>query len=191
MGVDREVGSPAPLRRWRRLAVVAAGLGLSVAGGAGAVALRSSRIDPADAAASGGMHAFGDLLLFIATTGLLALAPTAALFLSWRRDPAPARRPRLLLAWAATAPLGTLAFWAGRFTGGERGGWNALLALASALGLLRVFVSPISLAAILLSLLAFVTPEARRRVRWAAGLEAVALLGLLLIVASAMRDRLR
>jgi hypothetical protein len=60
----------------KKLALIAAGYALAVAGGLAAVAVNELRM-PADIAeTSPGMVAFGDMVLFLLATGVLALAPT-------------------------------------------------------------------------------------------------------------------
>ncbi len=68
--------------------MIAAGYAVALVVACVAVAIRNAFIDPADAQASSGMHAFADAFLFSAVFGLLALAPTAAalwLLRSFRR----------------------------------------------------------------------------------------------------------
>jgi len=60
----------------KRLALIAAGYALSVAGGLAAVAVNEALM-PADiSGTSGGMVAFGDMILFVLVVGFLSLAPT-------------------------------------------------------------------------------------------------------------------
>jgi hypothetical protein len=60
----------------KRLALIVAGCALSVAGGLAAVALNELFM-PADIAqTSGGMVAFGDMILFVLVAGFLSLVPT-------------------------------------------------------------------------------------------------------------------
>jgi hypothetical protein len=60
----------------KRLALIATGYALSVAGGLVAVAINEARIGEEIKQTSGGMVAFGDMVLFILTTGFLGLVPT-------------------------------------------------------------------------------------------------------------------
>jgi len=77
----------------KRLALIVAGYAVSVAGGLAAVVL-NELLMPADIAqASGGMVAFGDMILFVLVTGFLSLAPTWFLL-----KLAVAKAPRALLA---------------------------------------------------------------------------------------------
>lgn len=62
--------------------IIVAGYAVALAVACVAVAIRNAFIDPADAQASSGMHAFADAFLFSIVFGLLALAPTAAAL--WR-----------------------------------------------------------------------------------------------------------
>lgn len=60
----------------KKLVLIALGYALAIAGGAAAVAIHELLI-PADAAqSSGGMVAFGDMVLFVFATGVLSIAPT-------------------------------------------------------------------------------------------------------------------
>ena len=59
----------------KRLALIAAGYGLSLGAGLAAVAL-NELLMPADAAQSSGMAAFGDVVLFVFVTGFFSLGPT-------------------------------------------------------------------------------------------------------------------
>jgi hypothetical protein len=92
----------------KRLALIVAGYALSVAGGLAAVALNELFM-PADIAqTSGGMVAFGDMILFVLVAGFLSLVPTWFLL-----KLAVAKAPRALLATelliAAIGPASWLA----------------------------------------------------------------------------------
>src|ERR1019366_4040474 len=64
------------MRTAKKLALIAAGYALSVAGGVAAVAVNELRM-PADIAqTSPGMVAFGDMILFVLVAGFLSLVPT-------------------------------------------------------------------------------------------------------------------
>ena len=174
-------GGPAPgvrampdRRRWGW--GVAGGYALALAGAAAAVALRQALVDPRDAQASSGMHAFGDLAWFLAVAALLSLAPTLLLLRAVRDSGRGlAAVARLFLAGSATAPLAVLAVTvASRRPAGPPG----LLALASVLGFLRVLVSPAAFLATLLAAWVLAPTAAGRRLRWAAGLEAVGVIAL-------------
>ena len=60
----------------KRLALIAAGYALSIAGGLAAVAVNELRITDEIKETSGGMVAFGDMVLFMLATGFLSLVPT-------------------------------------------------------------------------------------------------------------------
>ena len=64
------------MRVGRNLVVIAAGYGLCVAGGMAAVALNELRIPNDIKQTSGGMVAFGDMIVFVLAAGVLSLAPT-------------------------------------------------------------------------------------------------------------------
>ena len=60
----------------KRLALIAAGYALAVCGGLVAVAINEWLIPEEISQASGGMVAFGDMVLFVFVSGFLSLAPT-------------------------------------------------------------------------------------------------------------------
>ncbi len=60
----------------KRLALIAAGYALSVASGLAAVAVNELRIPDEIKETSGGMVAFGDMVLFMLAAGFLSLVPT-------------------------------------------------------------------------------------------------------------------
>jgi hypothetical protein len=64
-----------------KVAVVAGGYLFAVLMGFSAVALHAALTGESGAQASGGMAAFGDLVLFVAVFGAFALVPTGAAFL--------------------------------------------------------------------------------------------------------------
>jgi len=64
------------MRIAKQLALIAAGYGLSVGGAIAAVAVNERLIPDAVKQSSGGMVAFGDMILFVLVAGFLSLAPT-------------------------------------------------------------------------------------------------------------------
>lgn len=60
----------------KRLALIAAGYALAVGGGLAAVAVNELRISEETKETSGGMVAFGDMVLFLLATGFFSLVPT-------------------------------------------------------------------------------------------------------------------
>ena len=60
----------------KRLALIAAGYALSVCGGLAAVAVNEARIADEIKETSGGMVAFGDMVLFMLAAGFFSLVPT-------------------------------------------------------------------------------------------------------------------
>jgi len=64
------------MRVAKKLALIAVGYGLSVGGGIAAVAVNELRIPDDIKQTSGGMVAFGDMLVFVLAAGVLSLAPT-------------------------------------------------------------------------------------------------------------------
>jgi hypothetical protein len=79
----RKLPAVPPLRPPAKIAIVAAGFVLAFLGGWGAVLVQHKLTRDPDAA-SGGMQAFGDLLLGLGVSGALALLPLA-LGLFWLR----------------------------------------------------------------------------------------------------------
>lgn len=73
----------------KKLALIAMGYALSVAGGVGLVVVYELLI-PVDA--SGGMVAFGDMIIFVLGTGFFSLAPTWFLLKLLVRWISPSRR---------------------------------------------------------------------------------------------------
>jgi hypothetical protein len=92
----------------KKLALIALGYALAVAGGVAAVAV-NELLMPADIAeSSGGMVAFGDMILFVLATGFFSLAPTWFL-LKLSVEKAPRTLLTALLLIAALGPLSWLA----------------------------------------------------------------------------------
>src|ERR1043166_6245235 len=92
----------------KRLALIAAGYALAIPGGVAAVAINELRI-PADIKeTSGGMVAFGDMILFVLATGFLSLVPTWFL-LKLFAEKAPRTLLAILLVVAALGPASWLA----------------------------------------------------------------------------------
>jgi hypothetical protein len=92
----------------KKLALIALGYVLAVAGGGVAVAVNELFM-PADIAqGSGGMVAFGDMILFVMATGFFSLAPTWFL-LKLAVEKAPRALLAALLLIAALGPLSWLA----------------------------------------------------------------------------------
>lgn len=84
-----------------KVAIVAGGYLLAVLMASAAVALHAALTGESGAQASGGMSAFGDLVLFVAVFGAVALVPTgAAFFFLWPKKKQPNQPPE------PTAPSG-------------------------------------------------------------------------------------
>ena len=91
----------------KKLALIALGYALAVAGGVAAVAV-NELLMPADISeSSGGMVAFGDMILFVLATGFFSLAPTWFL-LKLSIEKAPRALLAALLLIAAMGPLSWL-----------------------------------------------------------------------------------
>ncbi len=92
----------------KKLALITAGYGLSVCGGIAAVAVNELLISNDIKQSSGGMVAFGDMIVFMLVAGGLSLAPTWFLLKQCVK-----KAPRMLLAAelliAATGPASWLA----------------------------------------------------------------------------------
>lgn len=96
------------MRVAKKLALIAAGYGLSVVGGIAAVAINELLIPDDIKESSGGMVAFGDMILFVLVTGVLSLAPTWFLLrLCVEKAPRSLLAAELLIA--ATGPASWLA----------------------------------------------------------------------------------
>jgi len=87
----------------KKLALIAAGYVLAVAFGIAAVALHELFLSSDVAQASGGMAAFGDMILFVLVAGFLSLAPTGFL-LTLLIEKAPRTALIILLVIAAVGP---------------------------------------------------------------------------------------
>jgi hypothetical protein len=138
-----------------RLAWIAAGYGLAIAAGVVAVSINEMLI-PADVSqSSGGMVAFGDMILFVLAVGFFSLAPTWFL-LKLLAEKAP--RPLLIgiLLLAVTGPLS----WAAVV--GSSGGAGSNLPIKEIIGALvalgaipRIVLGPIVVAVEFLALFLF------------------------------------
>jgi hypothetical protein len=91
-----------------RLALIAVGYALSIAGGFAAVTVNEAFMPAEIAQTSGGMVAFGDMILFVLVGGLLSLAPTWFL-LKLANEQAPRTLVATLLLIAAIGPVSWLA----------------------------------------------------------------------------------
>ena len=88
----------------KKLALIAVGYALAVAGGVAVVAVRELFVPDN----SGGMAAFGDMILFVLVAGFLSLAPTWFL-LKLSVEKAPRSLVAVLLLIVAIGPLSWLA----------------------------------------------------------------------------------
>jgi hypothetical protein len=92
----------------KKLAWIAAGYGLAIAGGIGAVAVNELMMPEDIQQGSPGMVAFGDMILFVLAAGTLSLAPTWFLLKLWS-EKAPRKLLAALLLIAAIGPASWLA----------------------------------------------------------------------------------
>lgn len=92
----------------KKLALIAAGYALSIAGGVAVVAVHELLIPDDIAQTSSGMVAFSDMILFVLFTGLFSLAPTWFL-LKLAVEKAPRALLAVLLLVAAIGPPSWLA----------------------------------------------------------------------------------
>jgi hypothetical protein len=81
------------MRVAKKLALIGAGYALSIGGGIAAVAVNELRIADDIKRSSGGMVAFGDMIVFVLAAGIMSLAPTWFLLKLWAK-----KAPRTLLA---------------------------------------------------------------------------------------------
>jgi hypothetical protein len=88
----------------KTLLLILAGYGLALAGGCAAVVLNELWMPEDISQGSGGMVAFGDMILFVLTTGVLALVPTWFL-LKFTHEHAPRLLLAILALVAVTGPL--------------------------------------------------------------------------------------
>ena len=149
-----------------KVAVVAAGYVLALLAAGAAVAVNGAYIP--EPQASGGMQAFGDLLLFIGVFGVLGLVPTgAALF--FLRD---SHRFWTLLASAGLALALTGVAAATLYVLGSRPGASPAMVHWAAFSVLRILVSPLLAGALLLAAVLARYPLPRRALAGATLLEA-------------------
>jgi hypothetical protein len=96
------------MRLKKKLALIAAGYGLSVVGGIAAVAINELLIPDDVKRSSGGMVAFGDMIVFVLGAGVVSLVPTWFLLkLCVEKIPRSLIAAELLIA--ATGPASWLA----------------------------------------------------------------------------------
>ena len=160
-----------PGRRLLLVAAAFAALAAALAAGWELVQLRYRWEDPAVVAASSGMSAFGDSVVFLAVIGVLSLPAGWLLFralrdldgfwrvLSWSG-----------LSWAALAPASVLVRVAARAGPGA-----GPLPLLDALAIVRLLASPASLPGLVLAAYGCRHPPSTRRLRWAVALDAAGL----------------
>ena len=121
----------------KRLALIAAGYPLSIAGGLAAVTANEMLMPDDIAETSGGMVAFGDMILFVLVAGFLSLAPTWFLLkLAVEKVPRALLGTELLVA--ATGPASWLAML---YLASGASPTNLPQAASGLLGLLIAFVA--------------------------------------------------
>ncbi|MBI5260451.1 MAG: hypothetical protein HY852_01375 [Bradyrhizobium sp.] len=125
------------MRVAKKLALIAAGYGLSVGGGIVAVAVNELLIPDDIKQSSGGMIAFGDMILFVLVMGVLSLAPTWFL-LKLCVEKAPRT---LLAAELLIAAIGPASWLAVRGMAAGAGPPNLPQAFSGVLGLVIAFVA--------------------------------------------------
>jgi hypothetical protein len=86
-----------------KVAIVAGGYLLAILVACAAVALHAGLTSESGAQASGGMSAFGDLVLFVAVFGTVALVPTGAAFYFLLSKKKPNQSPNRTLSPATPA----------------------------------------------------------------------------------------
>lgn len=123
----------------KKAALVAGGYALAVVLASAVVAVHSSSLDLSPAEASGGMHAFGDALLFLGVFGVASLPATgAALYFLRAYQGFWAALALLGLAVATTGVLCAVLYLAGRGIASP-----SPLAVAAAFSVLRILVAPL------------------------------------------------
>jgi hypothetical protein len=128
--------------------LIAAGYASAILIAAAAVAIRVASTQGPDAQASGGMHAFGDAVVFVAVFGVAALVPTgAALVLLRPYRPFWGVLSVFSLGVAATGISAAVLFAV------ERHAEPSLFATWTALAVLRILVAPLLACAFLVSAL--------------------------------------
>ena len=148
--------------------VVAGGYAAALLVAAAAVAVRvASTSDPVSQASSG-MHAFGDLLLFVGVFGVLAVVPTGAALFFLRPYPR---------FWSALAALGLVVAASGLaaavlFTVGRHAAPPSPIAEWAGLSILRILVAPLLALAFLVC--AVFSPRRGPRLAFLAGTAAEA-----------------
>jgi len=152
-----------------RIAFIAVGYVAAVGAGVGAVVLAEMVRSP-EVAASQGMTAFGDAVLFLGVAGVVALAPTGLLVNTI------ARAPRFLSAasWLALALAATAPGALGAFTLGSNAPDPELWGVVVLVAWLRLCLSPVLAPLFGVATLVLPRGAARRRMLAATALEGVA-----------------
>jgi hypothetical protein len=185
---------------WVRAVAIAGGYCLALWAAGALVELRHRGVDPADIAASPGMWAFGDLMSFLVVAGVLCVLPTYFLLRMLRGvDQLWTTLSWACAGWGALAPLAVVSFRLISLPpplapGAARpilSPWQSAALVVSAMALLRMFVSPGSLGFLVLAWRMSLSPPARRRMLWAAALEACAMIPLAGWMISAMLGNVR
>ena len=123
------------MRVAKKLALIAAGYGISVGGGIAAVAVNELFMPEDIKQSSGGMVAFGDMIVFVLVAGFLSLAPTWFL-LKLCVEKAPRTLLAAELVIAATGPASWLAVW---WMAAGASPWSLPQAFSAVLGPLIAF----------------------------------------------------
>ena len=121
----------------KKLALIAAGYGLAVCGGFAAVAINELRIPDDIKESSGGMVAFGDMIVFVLGAGIVSLVPTWFLLKLWVE-----KAPRTLLAAGLLiAALGPASWLAVTWMAAGASPQSPPQAIGAVLGLFIAFVA--------------------------------------------------
>lgn len=121
----------------KKLLLIAAGYALAIAGGLAAVAVNEAFMPAEISQSSGGMVAFGDMILFVLAAGFLSLAPTW-FFLKLANEKAPRA---LLAAVLLLAAIGSLSWLTMVALASGTSDINPTLPLSGLLGPLVAFVA--------------------------------------------------
>lgn len=161
-------------RRGLLVGTAAAGYVAALAATHALVMLRYRWVDPAAAAASQGMYAFGDLIAELGVVGVLSLAPTWLLLRALRDVGGFWRLVSWAgLSWALLAPVAIAIRIVEALAGpGSAARAPSLLVAADVFAVLRLLATPAALPGLAIACWACAPGPARRRLLWATGLEA-------------------
>jgi hypothetical protein len=174
-----------PLGGVAKAGLILGGYAVALVLAVAAVTIRVALTGGPEADASSGMHAFGDVLLFVATFGLAALVPTAAALRLLHPDRFWPVFATVALAVGAIGMAALVVF----FMGARRSGPGSPLALGSAFAVLPLLAAPLLAPAFGLAGLLAPVRAARRKLFAAATIQAAVAAAAVLHWASAFPSR--